>query len=309
MSMVAIVMTTYNGEKYVGEQIESILSSTYQDFELFIYDDGSKDDTMSILRMYESKEPDKIHVFKNETNLGVTRNFLQAICRTRACYVMTCDQDDVWKPNKIASTLKRLRQMEVQTGKDVPLAVFTDAVVVDSDLNVTDSSFFQSGHLDPKKTELPRLLMENKLIGCTVMINAALRKVLQGRRLPVNARFHDWWIALIAASFGRIGYLNEGTLLYRQHSGNVVGNTGFLSYVMNRISSLEKQKEAICSLERQAEEFLAIYGDILADNNHAVIEQFSKLNNVNFIKRRFVILHNGYLKTGLIRNIGLMFIV
>ena len=309
MSTVAIVMTTYNGEKYVGEQIVSILASTYQDFELFIYDDGSKDNTMSILRNIESQHPTKIHVNQNESNLGVTINFLQALSRTTMDYIMFCDQDDFWKSNKIAVTLKRMRHMEAQIGKDIPLTVFTDAVVVDCELKILKHSFFCSSHLNPKKTDLPHLLMENKLIGCTVMVNAALRKVVQSHILPKEARFHDWWIALIASSTGKICYLNEGTLLYRQHGANVVGNIGFFSYFNNRIASLNNQKLAIRALERQAEEFLAIYGDLLTEEKRCIIQKFANLNQLSFLKRRMLILHCGYLKTGIIRNVGVMFIV
>jgi len=308
MGMVTIVMTTYNGEKYVAEQIDSILSASYQDTLLSIYDDGSKDNTMSILQEYENQFPEKIHVHQNEINLGVTLNFLHAVCQTTTDYVMLCDQDDVWKPDKVAMTLKRIRHIEAQKGKDTPLAVFTDAIVVDQELAVLQDSFFKSGHLNPRKTDLPHLLMENKLIGCTVMINSALRKILQSRSLPSEARFQDWWLALIAASFGRIGYINEGTLLYRQHGGNVVGNTGFLTYVKNRITSLRKQREALYSLQCQAGEFHEIYGDLLTEENRITIERFANLHTTGFIKRRLQILHYGYLKTGIIRNVGLMFI-
>ncbi len=309
MSTVAIIMTTYNGEKYVGEQIESILASSYQDFELLIYDDGSKDNTMSILRSYESQYPTLVHAYQNGVNLGVTMNFLHALSRTTADYVMFCDQDDYWKTNKIAVTLKRMRHMEAQISKDTPLAVFTDAVVVDSELKVIKNSFFCSGHLNPRKTDLAHLLMENKLIGCTVMINSALRKVLQSHPLPGEARFHDWWIALIASAFGKIGYVNEGTLLYRQHGGNVVGNTSFFSYFKNRITSLRNQKDALRALEQQAEEFLTIYGDVLNEENRNIIQCFANLQKENMIKRRILLLQFGYLKTGLVRNIGLMLIV
>jgi glycosyltransferase involved in cell wall biosynthesis len=309
MSTVAIVMTTYNGEKYVGDQIESILDSNYQDFELFIYDDGSKDSTMSILQSYSSQYPTKIHAYQNVVNLGVTLNFLQALSRTTTDYVMFCDQDDVWRTNKIAVTLKRMRHMEAQIGKESPLTVFTDAIVVDSELKVLNNSFFCSGHLNPKKTDLPHILMENKLIGCTVMVNAALRKVLQSHTMPQEARYHDWWIALIATTFGKIGYVNEGTLLYRQHGGNVVGDTGFLAYVRNRITSLANQKEALRALMNQAEEFLHIYADLLPEENKDIIQRFANLNQMSFFQKRWIILCNGYLKTGIIRNIGLMFIV
>lgn len=309
MSTVAIVMTTYNGEKYVKDQINSILASVYQDFELFIYDDGSKDNTMPILRDLENQNPSKVHVFQNEVNLGVTINFLNAFSRTTMDYIMFCDQDDFWKPNKIALTLKRMRHMEAQISKETPLAVFTDASVVDEKLKIVNNSFFCSNHLNPKKSDLAHLLMENKLIGCTVMVNAALRKILQSNRLPDKAKYHDWWIALVAAAFGKIGFVNESTLLYRQHEGNVVGGAGFLAYLQNRLSSLQDQKESVQILIRQADEFLTLYGEQLSGEKREVIQNFVALNQLKFMKKRSVLIQNGYLKTGFIRNVGLLIIV
>ncbi len=309
MSTVAIIMTTYNGERYVGEQIDSILASSYQEFELFIYDDGSKDSTLSILREYETKNPGKVHVIQNEKNLGVTLNFLQAICKTTMDYVMFCDQDDVWMPNKIALTLRRIRHMEAQLGEKTPLAVFTDAVVVDRELKVLFESFFHSNHLNPRRTDLPHILMENKLIGCTVMINKALRNILQSRSLPTKARFHDWWVALIATSMGKIGFVDEGTLLYRQHGNNVVGGADFYAYFKDRIKSLKQQREALKSLYRQADEFLNLYEDLLDEDCKDIMKRFAKMNQYNFLTKRKVLLQGGYLKTGFSRNIALMIIV
>lgn len=306
---VSIVMSTYNGEKYLKEQIDSILSSTYQDIDLYIHDDGSSDRTMELLAGYSSRYPDRIHVCRKEVNLGYTLNFLQGVCHTTADYVMLCDQDDVWKPDKIRNTLKRMRNMEGQLGKEVPIAVFTDAEVVDQSLNTLNASFFRSGKLDPRKTDLPHILMENKLIGCTVMINAALRRVLKSRSLPAMARYHDWWIALIAAACGKIGYLPEQTLLYRQHGTNVVGSRSFLSYIKDRITSLEKQRMSVLALEKQAEEFLELYRDYLSEDKLRVIHEFAQLQDTGCIRRRIVVYRNGYLKTGLIKNLGLMFIV
>lgn len=309
MSTITIVMATYNGEKYVGEQIESILASNYQDMELYIYDDGSKDNTVELLKSYETQYPGMVHVVQNETNLGHAMNFIHALSRTTTDYIMFCDQDDVWKKHKVATTLKRMRHMEAQLGKDTPLAVFTDATVVDGNLNVLNQSFFCSGHLNPCRTDLPHLLMENKLMGCTVMVNAALRKVLQSKPLPQHARYHDWWLALIAAAFGRIGYVRESTMLYRQHGSNVVGDTGFFAYVSNRVSNLQKQREALEELYRQAGEFLQLYGDALPEEKKEILSQFASMKEKNGLERRILILRYGYWKTGLLRNIGLLFIV
>ena len=306
---VSIVMSTYNGEKYLEEQLNSILSSTYQDIDLYIHDDGSTDRTMEILAGYSDRDPERIHVYRNEVNLGYTLNFLHGVCDTTADYIMLCDQDDVWKPDKIRNTLKRMRHMEAQFGKEVPIAVFTDAEVVDGCLNKLHDSFFRSGKLNPRKTDLAHILMENKLIGCTVMINASLRRILKSRSMPKMARYHDWWIALIAAACGKIGFLPEQTILYRQHRANVVGSRSFLSYVKDRISSLEKQRKAVLALEKQAEEFLELYRDYISEDRKQIIHDFAYLQEEGFIRKRMIIHKNGYLKTGLIRNLGLMIIV
>lgn len=308
MGMVSIVMATYNGDKYLDEQIESIISSTYQDFKLYIYDDGSKDSTMEILESYKRQYPDKIYVSQNHTNLGVTQNFLHAINRTTADYVMLCDQDDVWKSDKIARTLKRIRQMEIQFGKNLPMAVFTDAHVVDSNLNMLQESFFRSGRLNPRLTDLSHLLMENKLIGCTVMINGALRKVLQGSCIPQHARFHDGWLGLIASSLGKVSFIKEPTLFYRQHEANLVGNKKFLSYILNRVRNLREQKRALLELQIQAGEFAKLYSNIIDEDKLELIIRFSELNQKSFLRRRILIIRNGYLKSGIIRNIGILII-
>ncbi|TAH67600.1 MAG: glycosyltransferase family 2 protein [Anaerolineaceae bacterium] len=308
MDNVSIVMTTYNGEKYIEEQIDSILSSTYKDFELYIVDDGSDDNTMEILSGYKEKYPNKLHISQNATNLGVTANFLNAISKTSSEYIMLCDQDDVWNMDKIARTIKRVKQMEVQFGKELPIAVFTDAYVVDDKLNVIHESFFKSSRLNPRLIDLPHLLMENKIIGCTLMINQAVRRILQSNPLPKRARFHDGWLGLIAASAGKIGFIKDPTLLYRQHSSNLVGNRSFFSYIINRISNIRRQRRALLELYIQAEEFASLYHNLIDSRNLEIINRFSKIHQKNFIRRRILLIRYGYLKSGIIRNIGLMFI-
>jgi glycosyltransferase involved in cell wall biosynthesis len=308
MSRVTIVMATYNGEKYLAGQLDSILASSHSDYVIHVYDDGSKDGTMEILKEYEAGYPDKIKVFRNKGNLGITVNFLNAVCRTDSDYVMLSDQDDVWKHKKISDTLERMRYIEARLGKDKPAAVFTDAEVADDNLNIISKSFFRFGRLNPQKTDLAHLLMENKLIGCTMMVNAALRDILKKHNMPKHAKYHDWWLALMAASFGSIGYCGEATMYYRQHGDNAVGSRSFISYVKNRIFSPGVQKASIRILVRQAAEFMAIYKDIIPGDKLRILIRFSRLYEYNFIRRRYVLLRYGYLKTGLIRNIGLLLI-
>jgi Glycosyltransferases involved in cell wall biogenesis len=307
MNKVSIVMATYNGETYIREQLDSLLQNTFTDWQLEICDDGSKDNTLLIAREYESKYPGKIIIHANEKNLGVVLNFLEGAKRATGEYVMFCDQDDVWLPNKIEHTLNFLQRQEKKYGNDMPITVFTDAKVVNRTLEETHPSFHQSGKLDCTKLDLPHILMENKLLGCTVMFNSKVKEKLV--QLPEHARVHDWWIGLVTASFGKIAYLQEATMLYRQHEKNVIGNQNFLSYVSNRIHSLKKQKQVLKHTEEQAMNFYQIYKKDLNEQARKQIYSFAHLYKRNWIQRRYFIVKYGYLKTGTIRNIGVLLLI
>lgn len=307
MSTVGIVMATYNGSKYIREQINSILNNTYTDWTLWICDDGSKDNTLTILKEYETKYPGKIRVHQNPKNLGLVRNFLEGTkeCDTR--YIMFCDQDDVWNKDKIQITLNEMKRMEDKEGNHNPITVFTDVTVVNSKLSQLHSSFYQVSKLDTNQLDLPHILMENKLIGCTIMFNLSVKEKMT--KLPKLARVHDWWIAILSASFGMISYLPETTLLYRQHENNVIGNQSFYSYVQKRIKTLWKQRQVLLSTQKQAYEFYEIYQNQLSRKNKKIVYEFAMLHKRNWFIRRYIIVKNGYLKTGLLRNIGVLLLI
>ena len=329
MSTVNIVMATYNGEKYIKEQIESILGASYTDWSLFIFDDRSTDSTMKIVKSFEEKYPERIQVYQNERNLGVTLNFLTGLKKVyqltnaqeapnvrakmqpstsnQAKYYMLCDQDDVWMRDKITHTLECMKFFEKKYGENKEQIVFTDAKVVDENINLIYHSFFRSQCLCPYDTDLAHMLMENKCIGCTVMMNRAVVRHLQ--KLPMNARYHDWWLGLIAASFGHISYLKEPTLNYRQHGKNLVGGTSFLGYVKRRVKSLQAQKKSIKACIIQGMEFYDMYQDILPERHIKVLKSFIEIANSNWLKKRYLLIRHGYLKTGLLRNIGLLLII
>ena len=166
---VQIVLATYNGERYIREQIDSILANTVKDISIEICDDGSADQTVKIAREYAEKHA-CIHVHENEKNLGYVKNFIAGIRRSRSPYLMLCDQDDIWDPDKIARTLAAMKGLEHECGNDVrrPLLIFTDAVNYDSETGKTLGSFHKNSHLNAEKTDPAHLLMENKCIGCGV---------------------------------------------------------------------------------------------------------------------------------------------
>lgn len=319
MNKVNIIMAAYNGEKYIKDQIESITHNSFKNWMLWIFDDGSTDKTNLIIEDYINRYPNKIKYFKNNLNKGVTRNFLEGVKlvvdhnnldeneKIHNQYYMFCDQDDVWMPEKIYKTLKQMKKAEKKYGCQNPIAAFTDAIVVDEKLNIQQSSFYKTSNLNTNRRDLPHMLMENKLIGCTVMFNESLASKLDS--IPNNARYHDWWVALIASSFGYITYLKEGTLLYRQHGNNVVGNQNFLSYVKNRISSLRRQREILDKTMRQAQEFYDIFENELTGNKKELVYHFAHLKENSWFMKRKIIMENKYFKTGLIRNIGLFLLI
>ncbi len=311
MCRIDVVMATYNGEKYVSEQVNSVLQNQNCEVFLHIFDDCSSDNTVTLLKELKQKYPRHLTVYQNEHNLGLTKNFLFGIRKVmeqnhEAQYFMCCDQDDVWNQDKIAKTLKRMKQMEHRFGSDRPLLVFTDAIVTDEHLNEIDSSFYKSQHLQVHKTDLAHLLMENKCIGCTVMINRSFEPYLL--ELPEHARFHDWWLALIASTFGNISFLPRQTMQYRQHAKNVVGGTHFKDYLLNRVKAIGNQQKSLLDNKKQAEEFHHIFEDVLSIHKKRVIEQFIQVYQKNWFKQRYILLKNGYLKSGWIRNVGLLLI-
>ena len=212
--MIAIIMGTYNGEKYIREQIDSILSQDYRGWKLFIFDDGSKDGTESIVKEYVKSYPDKIFFSKNRENYGAAGNFFNGIREVASLlvpgaeYFCFSDQDDVWVEDKLSRSLAKI--MQIEDGE--PALVFSDVAITDKNLTITADSYFEAEKVDKTKISLNYLLMENKLIGGTVMVNRALvnleLKAEEAGLIPYEkAKMHDWWFGLLAAAFGKIGYV------------------------------------------------------------------------------------------------------
>lgn len=325
---VCVIMATYNGEKYLRSQVESILGGTYKNVVLRVFDDGSTDGTMELLEELSKEYPTQLFYKQNTGNLGCVKNFLQGAVETDSDYYMFSDQDDVWMEDKIERTLRQMKRAEhrgiaedaekqvaqnEQTAPDgqnvqtVPVAVFTDAIVVDESLKQLHPSFHRQSRLDMEKLDFPHLLMENKVIGCTLMFNRALQQKLT--ILPEEIKWHDWWVGLIASSMGVLSYLPEPTMYYRQHERNVIGNMGFGSYVGNRLKSLGRQRTSLRENCQQGQAFFGVYNDILSKETRKELYLFANLCKINFVRRRYVAFHHGFLKSGILRNAGIFFLL
>lgn len=310
---VAICMATYNGATYVKEQIESIEQQSYKNWVLFIRDDNSTDDTVSIIKEKAKKNPGKIILIEDDSIQGGSskKNFAGILkwvsCNYDFNYFMFSDQDDYWLPYKVEMAINKVKVIEeIYNG---PILIHTDLKVVDKDLNVIGESFIKYRALDPNVKDINHLLIQNNVTGCTMCWNKRLNDILDIS--DDSVAMHDWWMALVATCFGKIEFIKEPTIQYRQHGRNVVGATrvNTLAFIFKRLFGNAHVKETLHMSVRQAEAFLNYYEKDLTHKQILEIRRFSELYKHNKISRMFIVLKNGYLKQGLVQIVGeLMFI-
>ncbi|HEY1872143.1 MAG TPA: glycosyltransferase family 2 protein, partial [Chitinophagaceae bacterium] len=239
--MIDILMATYNGEKFLEEQIRSLLDQTYQEWKLILRDDGSNDKTLHVIEQFISLYPDKItRLYDQKGRLGSTLSFAELLNHSKADYMMFCDQDDVWLPDKISVTLNKMLELE-KKNPATPLLVFTDLSTTDDALRITNPSFMTSQKFFPEIIRNPtKLLALNIVTGCTVMINKLSRNFI----LPIPSANigHDQWMAVNLAHYGKIDFIPRPTVLYRQHGNNAVGSNRIGSrYFLKKILKPAKQ--------------------------------------------------------------------
>ena len=218
--MIAVLLSTYNGEKYLEEQLHSILNQTCTEkWCLYIRDDGSTDNTLSIIDRYVS-EYDQIFKFEDGgRGLGPALSFLELLSSISAEYYMFCDQDDFWLPNKMETCFRKL--VELNKGNNRPILVHTDLMVVDQDLNLLNKSFWGKN----LSTEVVHKYMPitNFVTGCTMFFNKAARDC-SINFVADKVIMHDHWVALCVWAYqGIIFSIAEPTIKYRQHGRNVLG--------------------------------------------------------------------------------------
>lgn len=307
--MIEILMATYNGEKYLREQLDSLLRQTCQDWKLIIYDDCSTDGTLDILRQYENRYPEKITVRQNKVNSGsASHNFLNMLCSCSATYVMTCDQDDVWLEDKVELTLQKMRSLEADNSA-MPLLVHTDLQVVNQDLKQISPSLFELQHMFSYRNAFNQLLVQNIVTGCTMMLNRPLLDYLT--QTPEDVIMYDWWCALLASSMGKIGFLEQATVLYRQHGDNAVGAKDVISltYSYNKIKNLAQSRILLRDTYKQASSFYQVYYDILNPQAKRLVEAYVRIPQMSKLERIIDATRYGFWKGGILRKLGQILLI
>ncbi len=320
--MIDILLSTYNGEAFLREQLDSILNQTYRDFKLIIRDDGSTDSTVDIITDYARKYPSEIIYingiyYKNRDNreggggknndgnekwhLGFNLSYNELLKYSTSDYIMFADQDDIWLPKKIEVSIGRIKELEKRF-PDKPILVHSDLTVVNKDLKIIENSFFKHIRINPFKNSLNKLIMQNTVTGCAMIIN----RKLAGIALPVSEEvfFYDYWLALVARLFGVIDTINEPLVLYRQHGSNVIGAGA------NNVRKLLKKTGVVKDLYRQGCLLYNRYYNYndyedkgLTNNDKMILKNFVEIGSANIIKKIYIIFKYKFFRQGFKRNL------
>ena len=272
---IEILLATYNGEKYVGEQIDSIINQTYNNWELLIRDDNSKDRTLEILKEYEKKDK-RIKVIEDKKgNLGFVKNFEELLNNSKEDWVMFSDQDDYWLENKIEKYVAILNTSSEDILKK-PMLIHSNSFICDDNLEIIKDEFINSKIAN--KYNEDDFYFAYFVQGSTVLINRAIIDLA----LPFskNVTVHDRYFHLLAEFFGKRIFINESLIKYRQHSNNKIGaKTSIISKIFKKRYFHNEDRELILEIQKK-------YKDNLGTEQIEKIEKYLEVTNDK--KNRFL---------------------
>ena len=252
---VDIAMATYNGEESIESQIRSIINQTFTDWRLLISDDGSKDNTIQIIKKLMN-EDGRIFLVNQEPQGGVIPNFNKALEFCSAKYIALSDQDDIWLPEHLSNLLDEINKYDNYR----PQLVFSDLSLIDQNSNLMAKSFYKLNNINPLDNLIKNILLwKSSVYGCSTIFNQALLKIAYP--VPNDTAMHDQWLALWASKYKGLNYLNQSTILYRQHSNNIVGGSkqNLFSKIKNFESLLNKVKNSSKNTRIILKDYKGIY--------------------------------------------------
>ena len=312
---VDILLATYNGARYLPELLRSLEAQEGVPWRVIVRDDGSTDHTPVLLRKWASNLADQVEILEDDLGgLGASGNFAALLNVSSAPRFMFCDQDDVWMAGKVARLYDVVDTAENKLPAEVPIYAHSDLRVVDQTLRTLHPSFWHYQALNPNKgRSLKHLLIENVVTGGASIGNAALRR--RALPIPKSARMHDWWLALVAAAFGEIYYLPKATVLYRQHTGNVLGAKpwgtwrAYSRLVRRPFAVAAEKRKILCDTQIQAQTFFERYGLELPSNVQNLVHDYARLNRRSAIGRRAFIISHSLWFDSWIKNLGLLALI
>ena len=293
MSRVDILLATYNGARFVREQLASISAQTHSDWHLMVRDDGSSDDTLAIVRKWAASVAQPVTIVEDgESGLGASLNFARLLERSDAPYFACCDQDDVWLPQKLETMLAPVQQAEAGSDAARPVLGFCDLFVVDEQLNPIAPSYWRLSNLDPDRDtkRLADIMVRNVVTGCATLGNRALREA--ALPIPAGARMHDWWLAMPSRTLGPLVPVRESLIQSRQHGSNTIGaNKSTSPALVKRFFegptlAWGRTIRALENSQNQAGAFVERFGSHLGPSDLAILSGYADLPQHGFAARK-----------------------
>ena len=282
-----ILLAVCNGERFLPALLDSLRKQTVSGFSVLFQDDGSGDRSPDILRALSEADPRFHSGACSGQKLGAMGNFFSLIRQSRADALLLCDQDDIWEPDKVSRLCSALAQAEQKWGADAPLLIHSDCRVIDENGQMIHESFFRHQGWDPGAVTLPRLLVQNNVTGCTLIMNRALADLVSAHADPEKLFMHDWFIALTAAAFGHVIFLDQVLTQYRQHGGNAIG-ASTKNQLRRGLDSLSRQERVRARLQlnySHTRAFTEAYGDLLPESARRITESFLRTETMPRVRR------------------------
>lgn len=293
-----IVMATYNGQQFIDQQIASIIDQADR-HQIIIHDDGSHDETMSILLNWSIKDT-RVKILQTPPKGSAVANFSYLLQESESQYIFCADQDDVWHADKLSIMTKWMKFYEGVYGNDVPLLLHSDLELIDEGGRKYASSYWEYQNLDPENSRyFERNLAQNSVTGCSMLMNRALLDL--ALPIPEQAIMHDAWLALVASAFGHVIPIYKPLVSYRQHNSNTVGAKRFdYKHIYRRIIDYKKFFEQKEDLFYQALAFSLKFPNTTQSH---IAQEFVKIRDADYIEKIRIIRKYNFYKIGLLRNL------
>lgn len=283
---ISVVMTTYNGEKYLEQQILSILNQTLKPVEIIVCDDRSTDNTVAILEKYQQQQ--SLKYFINQERLGHVRNFKKAVSlASPGNYVALADQDDEWLPEKLEKSASLLQKFDTVIE---PCMIYTDLYLVNADGSLINPSFRNERGQHRYDLNLESLLFNNFVTGCTTLFNPELARRFS--EFPDDIPYHDAWMALVSLTFGRAQHLPESLIRYRKHSnnvsinGNVKPKSRVATVLKQLIDSIKGTSDFMHAEFYTVRKFYTLYQNQIAPDKQQIFKRFLNLQHKPYLFKK-----------------------
>lgn len=262
-NQVNVLLSTYNGEAYLHEQLLSLYLQTYQHTKIYVRDDGSSDSTLDILQKEASENRLSLQI--SEANLGPAASFFRLLETSGdSGFYAFCDQDDIWNSDKIEMAVYAIQRFSPK----IPVMYFSRLTYVDSENNFIKFSPI------PRVLGFGNALVENVATGCTVVMNKIARDLIV-KSLPTECLMHDSWCYLLISSLGEVIFDSKSHIHYRQHSSNAIGaSTSVLQTIYRRFKRFQIAEYGVFRFSNQAENFLNLYFNLIPENKRHLLQLF-----------------------------------